>query len=257
VTRTANATFTILYPAPGYGGAAAAKEPVAVTEPERSCYARSDIEPDVSTCCNAVNRERTANPACVLFLRRSAQPRLHRRPSVSTDICQAQPSPLFCCPAAIPISPLCSWLRLRAGMEASLQGTTFTPMASLPYSSHVRARGHAVLPILTARDAARHRQERPRRRERTLKPIQTTAAELWLDAASTQTTRSTNVLCALLCVCLLHFPACADTTPKASTAGLLRFRVWNADRSLLVQFAFLCSLEAGSGLSNPVGRVAD
>jgi len=64
-------------------------------------------------------------------------------------------------------------------MEASLQGTTFTPMASLPYSSHVRARGHAVLPILTARDAARHRQERPRRRERTLKPIQTTAAELW------------------------------------------------------------------------------
>ena len=115
----------------------------------------------------------------------------------------------------------------------------------------------AMLPTLTARDAARHRQERPRRRERTLKPIQTTAAELWLDAASTQTTRSTNVLCALLCVCLLHFPACADTTPKASTAGLLRFRVWNADRSLLVQFAFLCSLEAGSGLSNPVGRVAD
>jgi len=121
VTRTANAAFTILYPAPGYGGAAAAKEPVAVTEPERSCYARSDIEPDVSTCCNAVNRERTANPACVLFLRRSAQPRLHRRPSVSTDICQAQPSPLFCCPAAIPMSPFCLWLRLRAGMEASLQ----------------------------------------------------------------------------------------------------------------------------------------
>jgi len=62
VTRTANAAFTIMYPAPGCGGAAAAKEPVAVTEPERSCYARSDIEPDVSTCCNAVNREPSLRP---------------------------------------------------------------------------------------------------------------------------------------------------------------------------------------------------
>ncbi|WVZ49892.1 hypothetical protein U9M48_001214 [Paspalum notatum var. saurae] len=83
-------------------------------------------------------------------------------------------------------------------MEASLQGATFTRMASLPCSPHARARGHAVLPTLTARDAARHLQERPCRRERTLKPIQTTAAELWLNAARAQTTRSTNVLCTLV-----------------------------------------------------------
>ena len=62
MTRTANAAFTILYPVPGCGGAATGKEPVAVTEPVRSCYARSDIEPDVSTCCNAVNREPSLRP---------------------------------------------------------------------------------------------------------------------------------------------------------------------------------------------------
>ncbi|WVZ52089.1 hypothetical protein U9M48_003181 [Paspalum notatum var. saurae] len=47
-------------------------------EPERSCYARSDIELDASTCCDAVYRETGLRP----LPRRSAQLRLHRRPSV-------------------------------------------------------------------------------------------------------------------------------------------------------------------------------
>ncbi|WVZ84924.1 hypothetical protein U9M48_031892 [Paspalum notatum var. saurae] len=50
-------------------------------ESERSCYARSDIEPDASTCCDAVYRETGLRP----LPRRSAELRLHRPEKLSED----------------------------------------------------------------------------------------------------------------------------------------------------------------------------